>query len=388
MNVKPFSIPLAKPLETAHGEITERSGVIVALDPDTDDVPTKGIGEASPLPGWTESRSECREALAAVSLAGDGSEGNRTEDTQIADTQTEDNQTEGNGTKDDDLRSKHDDHLRDTPAARHAVSLAVRDAAARDKGVPLAAALATEAGFPAPAENVPVNATVGDGTPAVTAEAANEAVRSGYPAVKVKVGARPLEQDVERVRSVREAVGAGVEIRADANGAWDRQSARRAFAELATFDVAYVEQPLAAEDIEGHAMLRTEYSSDDDVDVALDESLAEVDVKTVLAAGAADVIVLKPMALGGPDRALDAASRARSAGVEPVVTTTIDAVVARTAAVHVAAAIPNVRPCGLATGSLLANDLARDPAAVENGAIAVPQQPGNAGDEFDDLVTQ
>jgi len=82
------------------------------------------------------------------------------------------------------------------------------------------------------------------------------------------------------------------------------------------------------------------------VPIALDESLATRGLDAVLDADAADAVVLKPMALGGPDRALAAARRAREAGVEPVVTTTIDAVVARTAAVHVAAAIPDVSPAG------------------------------------------
>jgi L-alanine-DL-glutamate epimerase-like enolase superfamily enzyme len=83
------------------------------------------------------------------------------------------------------------------------------------------------------------------------------------------------------------------------------------------------------------------------------------------------------MALGGPDRTLAAARRVRSAGLEAVVTTTVDAVYARTAAVHVAAAIPEVPACGLATAALLAEDLADDSAPVEGGEIAVPEGKGN-----------
>jgi L-alanine-DL-glutamate epimerase-like enolase superfamily enzyme len=105
----------------------------------------------------------------------------------------------------------------------------------------------------------------------------------------------------------------------------------------------------------------------------------------VLAADAADVLVLKPMALGGPDRTLDAARAARDAGADAVVTTTIDGVVARLGALHVAAAVPEVPACGLATGSLLAEDLAPDPAPVRDGSMAVPGGPGLAGDALDSL---
>jgi L-alanine-DL-glutamate epimerase-like enolase superfamily enzyme len=120
--------------------------------------------------------------------------------------------------------------------------------------------------------------------------------------------------------------------------------------------------------------------------VALDESVREFGVDRVLEAGAADVIIYKPMVLGGVDRTVEAARRARVAGVEPIVTTTIDGAIARTAAVHAAAAIPEVRPCGLATGALLRTDLTPDPAPVERGAIDVPEGPGIAGDAFDDRV--
>jgi len=82
------------------------------------------------------------------------------------------------------------------------------------------------------------------------------------------------------------------------------------------------------------------------------------------------------MALGGVDRARDAAVRARGAGATPVVTTTVDAVVARTAAVHLAASLAPVAPCGLATGDRLERDLTADPAPVSDGAIRVPQLPG------------
>jgi L-alanine-DL-glutamate epimerase-like enolase superfamily enzyme len=86
------------------------------------------------------------------------------------------------------------------------------------------------------------------------------------------------------------------------------------------------------------------------------------------------------MALGGPGRARTAARLALEAGVTPVVTTTIDGALARAVAVHVAAAIPSVPACGLATGDRLAEDLLDDdPAPVAAGQIEVPSDAGAAG---------
>ena len=359
---RPFALDLVRPLGTARGDISRREGFLIAVDRGSDGAGAVGLGEATPLPGWTESREACGAALEGLSDRR-GSEPLR-----------------------EALSAES------TPAVRHGVSLALADAAARDAGVRLADRLADEAGVDAgTAESVPVNATVGDGDPDETAAEARRAVDEGFDCLKLKVGARSVAADVERVRAVREAVGDAVALRADANGAWDRATARRALDALAPFDLAYVEQPLPADDLDGLAALREDDWSEGtdgaggDVSIAVDESIASHGAGAVLDAGAADAVVLKPMALGGPDRALAAALRARSAGVDPVVTTTIDAVVARTAAVHVAAAIPDVAPCGLATGSLLAEDLAPDPCPVADGRIAVPSGPGLAGGAFDEL---
>ena len=363
MRHRPFALDLTRPLGTAHGEIHRREGFVVTVERGGGSG-VVGLGEATPLPGWTESREACATALAGAEI--------RRGAASVAEAL--------------DAAS--------TPAARHGVALAVADAAARDAGERLADRLAEDAGVDtAPAESVPVNATVGDGTPDETAAEAGRAVDAGFDCLKLKMGARDLDADVERVRAVRDAVGDGVALRADANGAWDRETARRALDALTPFGLAYVEQPLPADDLDGLAALRggdraegTDGGDGDErVPIAADESVAARGIGAVLDAGAADAVVCKPMALGGPDRALAAALLARSAAVDPVVTTTIDAVVARTAAVHVAAAVPDVSPCGLATGALLDEDLAPDPCPVAAGAVAVPSGPGLAGGEFDDL---
>jgi o-succinylbenzoate synthase len=334
MQIEPFSVRLDSPLETARGTVSNRDGFLVRIDRDD----TEGIGEATPLPGWTESKSECRDALERAER----------------------------------LASELDWGVGlaklDAPAARHGLSLALLDAAATQQTLPVYRSLAGDR----IAERVPVNATLGSRlSPEATANAVREAVDDGYTCVKVKAGTRDVEEDVERIRAVRNAVGDDVSIRVDANGAWTREQAASAIESLAALAVEYVEQPLPTAELEATGSL-----VDQGVDIALDESLAAHDVETILDAGAADVLVLKPMVLGGPDLAYEAAMRCREAGVEPIVSTTIDAVVARTAAVHVAASIPDVRPCGLATGDRLATDLAPDPASISEGAIRVPQDPG------------
>ena len=333
MELETFSLPLHSPLETAAGSLTHRDGLLISLEYDGQ----HGVGEATPLPGWTESQAECREAL---SRAGDIAE---ELDWGIALART------------------------DPPAARHGLSLALAEARARTAEKPLYRSL----GDDRLVRSVPVNATIGDKPTAETVEAARAAVGEGFDCLKLKVGVRPVEEDVERLQAVREAVGDGVELRADANGAWSVEEAEQAFEAFGALGVEYVEQPLPAENLVGHTQLRG-----GPVDVALDEALVEYSVDEILSELAADVLVIKPMVVGGVDLARDIATTAREAGVDPVFSTTVDAVVARTGAVHLAASLPEPRACGLATASLLAEDLSADPAPVTDGAIEVPQGKG------------
>ncbi|SNZ04946.1 o-succinylbenzoate synthase [Natronoarchaeum philippinense] len=331
-----FALDLAAPLETASGTIEQREGIALRIAEDG----AVGVGEATPLPGWTESPATCRERLAAATTY-----------------------------LDDGDPAAALDAVDESPAARHAVHLALADLRARQDGVPLYRYL----GSVGRVERVPVNATIGVGSPDDAAAAARGAVEQGFQCLKLKVGAGTVEEAVERVETVREALPRGIALRADANGSWDREQAGEALRAFADSGVEYVEQPLAIDDLEGHADLRQQSAG---VGVALDESLRTASIDDVLDAGAADVVVLKPMVLGGLDRARRIAIRARREGVAPVVTTTVDAVVARTGAVHFAASIPGVDPCGLATAERLADDLAPDPAPITEGDAVVPQGDG------------
>jgi o-succinylbenzoate synthase len=298
-----------------------------------------GIGEATPLPGWTESMAACREALEGEVEAAEA------------------NDSEAGLPP-----------MASTPAARHGLELALLDRSARAAGLPLYRHLGGDRRVSA----VRANATIGDGDVEQTVTDCRAAVAEGFRSLKVKVGARPVDDDTDRLAAVREAVGDHVELRVDANGAWSGEEAATAVEALAELGVSLVEQPLDRGDLAGHARLR-----DRGVAIALDESLCEHGIETVLDADAADGLVLKPMVLGGVGRAKEVAERARSAGLEVVVTTTVDAVVARTAAVHLAAALDVDRACGLATADWLARDVGSDPAAVVDGTVSVPQGAGH-----------
>jgi L-alanine-DL-glutamate epimerase-like enolase superfamily enzyme len=97
----------------------------------------------------------------------------------------------------------------------------------------------------------------------------------------------------------------------------------------------------------------------------------------VIEAGAADLLVVKPMLAGGPRRAFEIASLAASAGLGALVTTTIDAGPGLALALHLAATLPEPRlACGLATAALLVDDLIEPGLPIVQGAMSLPAAPG------------
>jgi len=74
----------------------------------------------------------------------------------------------------------------------------------------------------------------------------------GYSALKLKVGKSDLREDVERVASVREAIGADTMLMIDANQIWDVERAVIAGRALAEYDPFWLEEPVHPDDVFGY----------------------------------------------------------------------------------------------------------------------------------------
>ena len=257
-------------------------------------------------------------------------------------------------------------------------------------GRALAAALASASADldgPAPGEDdwVGVNATLPSLGPDAAAEAAQQSVESGFATLKLKAGAeRETEVLVERIRAIRTAVGPDVRLRLDVNGAWDLATATDRLEAVARFDIEFVEQPLVAHDIDGMAELRRRVR----VPIAADEAAASVrDVRGLLEAEAADVIVVKSARVGGPGAVADIAAIAAARGVPVVVSTLFETGIGIAAALAMAGRLPEVASArwpdpldhGLATAGLLEHDLLVRSLIVEEGRMRPPGGEGAGG---------
>lgn len=79
--------------------------------------------------------------------------------------------------------------------------------------------------------------------------------RRGIRMVKMKIGTRP-EEDVDRVRAARQAIGRDVRLFVDANGAYTRKQALEKAEQFADLDVSWFEEPVSSDDLEGLRLVR------------------------------------------------------------------------------------------------------------------------------------
>jgi o-succinylbenzoate synthase len=230
---------------------------------------------------------------------------------------------------------------------------------------------------PAVRDVVDVNAIV----PAVSPERAFDLVASsGCRTAKVKVadGPRSLGLDADRVAAVRDALGPGGQVRVDANGRWDVDTAVMSLGVLddAAAGLQYAEQPCQTVEELAEVRRRTH------VPIAADESIRRAeDPLAVARAHAADVAVVKCSPLGGVRRSLAVAEQLSGSDdeVRPlsiVVSSALETSIGLAAELALAGALPRLElACGLGTLSLLAADVVREPAPLVDGALRVPSGP-------------
>lgn len=120
--------------------------------------------------------------------------------------------------------------------------------------------------------------------------------KAGWNGVKVKIGKPDPIEDRERIRALREAVGPSMNIMLDANQSMTAAEAIRRARLLEEFDPFWLEEPLPAEDISGHALL----SRSTKIPIAIGESIYSVNhFKEYLVAGGAGILQPDVARIGG-----------------------------------------------------------------------------------------
>lgn len=140
-------------------------------------------------------------------------------------------------------------------------------------------------------------------------------IDQGWRRVKVKVGAADWREDVRRVRAIRGAIGDDIALMCDANQRWELASAMRLLPVLDEVDMDWVEEPLHADDLNGHARMQASTR----LRIAAGESIYSYQAFTsFIAADAMRVVQVDVTRVGGVTEWMQVAAHAASRGLQVV----------------------------------------------------------------------
>ena len=340
----PMKIPLKTPFVISAGAQDDYEGVLVKL---TADDGTVGWGEASPSERVT---GETVETVVNVL------------DKKIKPKlMGEDGMSLNRNLKLIDLA------IQDNSSARTAVDIALHDLFTKSTHIQLKDFIG---GF---RDEIETCFTVVIGSVEKSVEDARRLVEEEkFKILKVKIGVNP-EEDIARIKAIREAVGDEPRIRVDANEGYSVETAITTLNELQQYDIEFIEQPVAADDLEGMAKVRDKV----EIPIMADESVREPeDVSQIIEHQCADMINIKLMKAGGIHNGLKIASMAAEAGMVCQIGCFIETSIGIAAATHVALAVENIKFADLDGHLFLKEDVVGDFQLTHGGINRVSSEPG------------
>jgi L-alanine-DL-glutamate epimerase-like enolase superfamily enzyme len=341
----PYAIPYAKPLHFASGSIDVADNVLVRVR--TSDGVT-GIAEAPPRP-YTYGETQASivavidqifaPAVVGLTILDRATIGQRL------------SRTVGN------------------PTAKAAIDMALWDAWGKTIGTSVHRLLG---GF---TDRLRVSHMLGFDDPSVVAAEAVELRESlGITSFKIKVGRRPVHQDVEVCRAVREALGRDAELYVDGNRGWTAAESAQAVRMLEGVGLSRVEELCPADDVLGRRWLVSQCP----IPFVADESApTPADVVRELLAGAATGVSIKTARTGFTD-SLRVSHLAEAFGVEAVIGNQIDAQLGTVCSLTFGASqeITSRSAAELSNYLDMADDLLAEPLHIEDGCMIVRNGPG------------
>jgi len=256
------------------------------------------------------------------------------------------------------------------------VDIALYDLYARARNLPLFRLpfLSGKSGASSMKTQVETDITISVNEPEEMVADSLRGVRDGFRILKVKVG-KGGEQDVTRIRMIREAVGPDVVIRVDANQGWSVDEAVRTIRAMedAGLQIELVEQPVSYHDFKGLKMVTASV----DTPVLADESVFSVeDAQRLLEEHAADLINIKLMKTGGIHNALQICDLAEKYEVRCMMGCMLESKVSVSAGAHLAAARGCITMADLDGPSLCAGDPYTGGPAYKGAQILLNETPG------------
>ncbi len=223
--------------------------------------------------------------------------------------------------------------------AMSGIDCALWDIVAKAQGIPLYKALGG-----AGRTSVPVyGSKVYTAKPEAMARQAADQVAKGHTAIKIQLGRSAkwggYRADIAVAGAIREAIGPDIEMGADVNSAYDAATAIKVCHEIAKYDLAFIEEPVFPDDIDGYEMIRRSQP----IPLAGGESEFGIfGFRELLSRRALDIVQPDVARIGGYTAAKRLGALVHAHNVRYAPHTGFSCGLAQVASAHLAASVPNL----------------------------------------------
>lgn len=325
-----FQIPLKYPLKIINQEITNREGLILRL---IDENGFAGVGEISPLPGLhLENIEQCIEQIksALPKLIGN---------------------------KISEKFEEFDNQINNLyPSVQFGIESAICSLTAIKQGISIFDLIKLNS-----EESIKINALL-TGTIDQIIKKTQQRLKEGFTTLKLKVGRKKIEEDIELFSQVNNKISGKAKIRLDANQAWMLDEAILFFQNADLTNLEYIEEPL--KNFEEIYLL----VSKTNIPIALDENIPKIDLNRKPPHWL-KAIVIKPTVIGGIQKSILFIRYAQKHGIKPVISDTFQSGVGLATLLAFANKITKNLAMGFDTYSMLKDDVLKNRFDIVSGKI-------------------
>lgn len=242
--------------------------------------------------------------------------------------------------------------LKEWPSIRFAMEVAELSLKAENPFVSL------PSDFTDKGQGIEINGLVWMGSKSEMKARIREKLDEGFHCIKLKIGAIDFKDELDLLGAIRSEYSADdIELRVDANGAFDPKDALEKLKRLSDFNLHSIEQPIRQNQGEEMAAL-CEVTP---LDIALDEELigikSKAEMREMLEAIRPQAIVIKPGLVGGLSMTRDWIASAEGIGAYWWITSALEANIGLNAIAQLTATYDTNLPQGLGTGQVYSNNI-------------------------------
>ncbi|GAB6281765.1 MAG: hypothetical protein STSR0008_05060 [Ignavibacterium sp.] len=211
---------------------------------------------------------------------------------------------------------------------------------------------------------IPINAVIGMMDVNETISIIEKKLSEGYKSIKIKIGRENFEEDINIIKTVRNKFKDKINIRLDANGFYKLNDAIEVLQKLENYNIEYVEQPIS--DVFSFPKIREKTS----VFIATDDSIKNInDATNIINNRLSDLIILKPLWIGGLINSLKIIKLANENNIDCIVSSVFESNIGKRVNVFVSSLLENNYACGLSTNEFFSNNIEEDFYPIKNGFI-------------------